>query len=338
MTISFIILVISLFLVYFVNPENKINIILYAIFTPIIYFVTTLFILSTTHSQYYAGAKIAGSTIPIILSGISIYYYLNKKYEKEFKTPIVLIFFVLLFLYFSISEIKTNMYLEDHSERNNHGITESIKEIDTDYGSKDNCDKNVRFDNRDFGIPKFSKWVECANDLMVNPYVKSLQVNSKILAFYIPDTIFNQVIKENKEVQNFPKISLSIHNVMVGIDANQNELPDICTGIAKAFQKTDLEKILKQIKSKTNDLTFEKPSLIKFINSKENIKTLLVIFKIKIKEQLTYSISYINVCLFNDRIMIVTYSQEFNEKTSIDDLTNQNNIIIEGFNNCNKTE
>jgi hypothetical protein len=58
----------------------------------------------------------------------------------------------------------------------------------------------------------------------------------------------------------------------------------------------------------------------------------------KIKEQFIYSISYINVCLFNERIMIVTYSQEFNEKTSIDNLTNQNNIIIESFNNCNKTE
>jgi hypothetical protein len=106
MIISFIILAIALMIYYFSDIKNKKNIILISVFIPLSYLVITILFLSIEHNQYYAGERIAGSIIPIFLSGIFLYNNLNNKIQNKNKTPFFLIFFTVFFFVLAIIEIK----------------------------------------------------------------------------------------------------------------------------------------------------------------------------------------------------------------------------------------
>lgn len=104
MIISFLILAISLTIYYLSDFKNKKNIVLTSILVPLSYLIITILILSAEHGQYYAGAKIAGSIIPIFLSGLLLYNNLNNKIQKKDKTPFFLIFFTIFFFVMTIIE------------------------------------------------------------------------------------------------------------------------------------------------------------------------------------------------------------------------------------------
>lgn len=108
MIISFLILAISLIIYYVSDFKKKKNIILTSIFVPLSYLIITILLLSVEKGQYYAGAKIAGSIIPIFLSGILLYNNLNNKIQKKNKTPFFLIFFTIFFFVLTIIEININ--------------------------------------------------------------------------------------------------------------------------------------------------------------------------------------------------------------------------------------
>ena len=85
MIISFLILAISLAIIYLSNFKRKRDIVLTSIFVPIFYLLITILLLSASKGQYYAGQRIAGSIIPIFLSGILLYNNLNNKIQKKTK-------------------------------------------------------------------------------------------------------------------------------------------------------------------------------------------------------------------------------------------------------------
>jgi hypothetical protein len=108
MIISFLILAISLAIIYLNNFKRKRDIVLTSIFVPIFYLLITILLLSASKGQYYAGQRIAGSIIPIFLSGILLYNNLNNKIQKKNKTPFFLIFFTIFFFVLTIIEININ--------------------------------------------------------------------------------------------------------------------------------------------------------------------------------------------------------------------------------------
>jgi hypothetical protein len=104
MIISFLILAISLIIYYVSDFKKKRNIILTSILVPVSYLIITILLLSAVNGQYYAGAKIAGSIIPIFLSGVLLYNNLNYKIQRKNKTPFFLIFFTIFFFVLTIIE------------------------------------------------------------------------------------------------------------------------------------------------------------------------------------------------------------------------------------------
>lgn len=105
MIISFLILAISWSIIYLSDFKRKRDIVLTSIFVPFTYFLITILLLSASKGQYYAGQRIAGSIIPIFLSGLLLYNNLNNKFKKNSKSPFFLVILVGVFFVLSILEI-----------------------------------------------------------------------------------------------------------------------------------------------------------------------------------------------------------------------------------------
>lgn len=105
MIISFLIIAISLAIIYLSSFKSKRDIVLTSIFVPLSYFFITILLLSSSYGSYYAGQRIAGSIIPIVLSGFLLYNNLICKLNNKSKTPFILICLAVLFFVFFIVEI-----------------------------------------------------------------------------------------------------------------------------------------------------------------------------------------------------------------------------------------
>ncbi len=105
MIISFLILSISWAIIYLSDFKRKRDIVLTSIFVPLFYLIFTILFLSAMKGSYYAGQRIAGSVIPIFLSGLLLYNNLNNKFKKNSKSPFFLVVLVVLFFILSIIEI-----------------------------------------------------------------------------------------------------------------------------------------------------------------------------------------------------------------------------------------
>ena len=95
MIISFLILAISWAIIYLSDFKRKRDIVLTSIFVPFFYLLITILLLSASKGQYYAGQRIAGSIIPIFLSGLLLYNNLNNKFKKNSKSPFFLVILIL---------------------------------------------------------------------------------------------------------------------------------------------------------------------------------------------------------------------------------------------------
>lgn len=116
MKISFLILFIAYLITYKYEPKSKLKVVLISIFLPIFYFILTLLILSANYGGYYAGSRIAGSVIPIFLSGLLLYINLNNKLKKREKKPYVLISLVIIFFILAVVETVVNTYNQNMIE------------------------------------------------------------------------------------------------------------------------------------------------------------------------------------------------------------------------------
>ena len=105
MIISFLILAISWSIIYLSDFKRKRDIVLTSIFVPFTYLLITILLLSASKGQYYAGQRIAGSIIPIFLSGLLLYNNLNNKFKKNSKSPFFLVILIGVFFVLSILEI-----------------------------------------------------------------------------------------------------------------------------------------------------------------------------------------------------------------------------------------
>ena len=105
MKISFLILFSAYLITWLSEPTSKLKVILISTLLPILYLAMTLVILSGVYGAYYAGQRIAGSIIPIFLSGVLMYINLNNKLKGRDKPPYFLICLVILFFILSVIEI-----------------------------------------------------------------------------------------------------------------------------------------------------------------------------------------------------------------------------------------
>ena len=116
MKISFLILFIAYLITCQYEPKTKLRAIMISISLPIFYFILTLLILSANYGGYYAGSRIAGSVIPIFLSGLLLYINLNNKLKKREKKPYVLISLVIIFFILAVVETVVNTYNQNMIE------------------------------------------------------------------------------------------------------------------------------------------------------------------------------------------------------------------------------
>jgi hypothetical protein len=105
MIISFLILAISCAIIYLSNFKTKRGIVLTSIFVPLSFLIITILLMSASKGQYYAGQRIAGSIIPIFLSGLLLYNNLNNKFKKNSTSPFFLVSLTGVFFVLSILEI-----------------------------------------------------------------------------------------------------------------------------------------------------------------------------------------------------------------------------------------
>ena len=245
--------------------------------------------------------------------------YIMKSILKIFGS-IILLFIVI----FSINKIISNK-LEAK-------INEKIKHINTTYNEPQNieidCERELNFDGNSLCFPKIYGWKECRIDTNLKADINLLELNNKILAFYIPNEIYEKSKVEN--IINYPVISLFVHPNTIGMQTTEEALPMVFEGLKNSFEVQDWIYIENLLKTKTR-AEFINPILFDSYDISNNVKTCVTINSSKLDSKVIQRVSFINVLDLKNRIMFLNYSIELNKDFQFSKMKILNEQIVKKF-------
>ncbi len=231
---------------------------------------------------------------------------------------VILIFIVV----FSINKIISNK-LETK-------ISEKLKNINIVYNEPQNiefdCERKLNFDGNNLCFPKIYGWKECRIDNNLKADINLLELNNKILAFYVPDKIYEKSKVEN--IVNYPVISLFVHPNTIGMKTTAEALPMVFAGLKNSFEVQNWTYIENLLKTKTS-AEFINPILFDSYDISNNVKTCVTINSSKLLGKVTQRVSFINVLDLKNRIMFLNFSKELSKDFQFSKMKILNEQIVE---------
>ena len=227
------------------------------------------------------------------------------------------------------------------SNQNKKNINEDLKNINTASFTNQNfvtgystlnCERELFFDNNNLCFPKIENWKECRIDKNLKSDVDNLELNNKILAFYIPIEIYQK--SKTEKIVNYPVISLFVHTSTIGMKTTKEALPMVFAGLKNSFEVQDWKYIEDLLKTKT-DAEFIKPVLFDSYDITYKVKTCVTINSQKFKGKVIQRVSFINILDLKQRIVILNYSKEIGNNFQYSKMKVENDLIVKKITEAN---
>ena len=206
------------------------------------------------------------------------------------------------------------------------------KEIVAEKNAKNNCERVLSFDGYNLCFPKIQNWKECRNDKNLKSDIDNLELNNKILSYYIPVEIYEK--SKTEKIINYPIISLFVQNNTIGMETNEEALPMVFAGLKKSFEVQDFKDVEELLKTKTN-AEFVKPILFDSFEILKNAKTCVTINSSKLNGKVINRVSFINVLDIKKRIMMLNYSKEIKSDFQFSKMKMENEKIVKKITEVN---
>lgn len=262
------------------------------------------------------------------------------KLTKKIKNPDIqksvkfyLIFcFVLNLIFLSTYNSKANAIKENLIECFQKKLSNYSQNVKTESSTNTNdlCERILNFDSNSICLPKINDWVECRLDKNLKNDIDNLELKNansytKILGFYIPKKYYD--LSQKGKINNYPLISLFVHSSTIGKEATSDVLPIIFEGMKSSFSIENWENIDEILKSKTKE-NFAKPILFDSFDIFENSKSCVTLNSSSLNGESKQRISFVNILLIKDRIMILNYSTDLNEDFKYSLMKEENKEIV----------
>jgi hypothetical protein len=206
------------------------------------------------------------------------------------------------------------------------------KEKSEQKKSKTDCERTISFDGNNLCFPKIDKWKECRTDENLENDINNLELNNKILSYYIPTEFYEK--SKSEKIVNYPIISLFVHNNTIGMETNKDALPMFFAGLKNSFKVQDFKSVEELLKTKTN-AEFIKPILFDNYEILNNAKTCVTINSSKLNGKVINRISFINVLDLKKRIMVLYYSKEIGNDFQFSKMKLENEQIVKKITEVN---
>lgn len=187
------------------------------------------------------------------------------------------------------------------------------------------CERKLFFDGNNLCFPKIENWKECRIDKNLKSYVDNLELNNKILAFYIPDSFYEK--SKVEKIANYPLICLVVQSNTIGMKTTKEALPIFFTGLKKSFEVQDWKYVEDLLKTKTN-AEFVNPILFDSYDISNKVKTCVTINSSKLEGKVAQTASFINILDLKQRIIILYYSKEIGKNFHYSKMKNENDVIV----------
>lgn len=231
-----------------------------------------------------------------------------------------------------------NKIISNKLEKN---INEDLKNINTasftnqsfeNKNSTLNCERELFFDSNNLCFPKIENWKECRIDKNLKSDVDNLELNNKILAFYIPIGIYEK--SKTEKIINYPVISLFVHSSTIGMKTTKEALPMVFAGLKNSFEVQDWKYVEDLLKTKTN-AEFIKPVLFDSYDITNKVKTCVTINSSKFEGKVIQRVSFINILDLKQRIVMLNYSKEIGKNFQYSKMKVENDIIVKKITEAN---
>jgi len=231
---------------------------------------------------------------------------------------------VILVIFIAFASYKK--YKEDKERKLIDSIMEEHfqKEV-SQKKSINSCERTIQFDGNSICFPKIEGWKECRKDKNLENDINNLELNNKILGYYIPNEIYEK--SKTEKILNYPIISLFVQNNTIGMETNEEALPMVFAGLKNSFEIQDFKKVEELLKTKTN-AEFIKPILFDSYEILNNAKTCVTINSSKLNGKVINRVSFINILDLKKRIMMLNYSMEIGNDFQFGKMKAENENIV----------
>ena len=250
-----------------------------------------------------------------------MYFRILKQNEMKKTLSILGTILIIYIVVFSCNRIISN-----NLENNINTLMEANKIQKNELQKmKQNCERELVFDGNNLCFPKFENWKECRIDSNLKAYVDNLELNNKILAFYIPNEIY--IKSKTEEILNYPVISLFVHNSTIGMKTTSEALPMVFAGLKNTFIVQDWKYVENILKTKT-DAEFINPILFDSFDISSTVKSLVTINSSKQNDSTTQRVSFVNIMDLKSRIIILNYSKSISKNFQYSEMKEENEQIV----------
>jgi hypothetical protein len=240
---------------------------------------------------------------------------------------------IVYIIVFSFNKIIANQLKKNINENLSNINTVSI--TNQSFETKNltlNCERELFFDSNNLCFPKIENWKECRIDKNLKSDIDNLELNNKILAFYIPFEIYEK--SKTEKIANYPVISFFVQLSTIGMKTTKEALPMVFKGLKNSFEVQDWKYIQDLLKTKSN-AEFIKPVLFDSYDITNKVKTCVTINSSKFEGKVNQRVSFINILDLKERIVILNYSKEIGKNFQYSKMKDENSIIVKRITETN---
>jgi hypothetical protein len=198
------------------------------------------------------------------------------------------------------------------------------------------CIEIIKCGDTDLCLPEIDGLTECYKNPLVKPKADEYTYpGNSILAFYVNDSTYNQVLR-HQEVAFQDCFKVYLIDKMKGLKIGQIELDQLAQTFENANSKYDWNKLITEIEKKIDSLSIGKPVLLKSYSPSNQIRTFVFLTKKTVKENEYITLMTMNLILVKERLVLISYYKNYLGTESVNKVIAKNDYIVLRFLDENK--
>lgn len=192
------------------------------------------------------------------------------------------------------------------------------------------CTKEAVFGDTTFCLPQLKGFTEgYKNDVIKKILLPFENEQTKTLAYYIPDAVFNTLIKNKDTVyDNYYKVYAPI--IALNYSMTPFEMNEVLNNMANGMREVSLEKLEEKLQD-PNFLSPSTPILLERYSKNEKQSTVIALMEDTSNQKTKANAVAITALLVKDRLVFVAHYLDYKNEQTISTLKTNNANFIESF-------